>query len=406
MSSIIHSNHHHILHNCKEEFNEKKNESLRIVASDGIIFCNRLLFVLWSKFWKTLLNPEESEDTVIIPDIKVENIRQMVMLLLSGKCDGYDREFETFFDTFLDLFSDIRGDISKINIKPVSKQSTSQKSNKDFFEVKDSNVCKYCLEYFSSKTAKDRHIQFFHEKMQIFPCETCTLTFKTKNGLNSHKKAKHGISNEVYICEICGQVYKNISSLLRHCKISKHSFPVEKESKTLPKGFSRCNICLKLVMKLDEHKEIYHDMKALSIIKNLTNEDETYECSMCDFKTNRNDTLLKHERLKHNTFNKQFAAIEKKMKKDGKWTCSICDKIFYSIEDSENHIVLKKCKELKCNVCDKVFKEKHNLKAHINTVHNTDSLQYFDCEFCNKKFKHKRNLAKHLRNCDKRTIGN
>ena len=87
MSSIIHSYHHHILHDCKEKFNEDKSKSLKIVCSDGIIFCDRLLFILWSKFWKTLLIPEESENTVIIPDIKVEIVRQMVMLLLSGKCD-------------------------------------------------------------------------------------------------------------------------------------------------------------------------------------------------------------------------------------------------------------------------------------------------------------------------------
>ena len=104
MSAIIHSNHHNILHNVKEEFDEQKNKSLKIVCSDGTIFCDRLLFVLWSKFWKTLLNPEESENTVIIPDIKVQIVRHMVMLLLSGKSIGHDSEFESFFDTFLDLF--------------------------------------------------------------------------------------------------------------------------------------------------------------------------------------------------------------------------------------------------------------------------------------------------------------
>ena len=403
MSSIIHSNHHHILHDCKEEFNEKKNESLKIVCSDGIIFCNRLLFVLWSKFWKTLLNPDESENTVIIPDIKVEIIEQVVILLLSGKCEGYDVEFETFFDTFLDLFSDIRGDMSNININPILKQSTSHRSKKDSFVVKNSCVCKYCLEYFSSKTAKDRHIKTFHEQMQIFSCETCTSTFRTRNGLLSHISAKHGISNEVYICETCGQVYKNMSSLLRHCKINKHSFPLEKESKTLPKGFSRCDICLKLVVKLEDHKNIYHKP---CIIKHLRNENENgpFKCSKCDFETNRHDNLLRHERLKHSGFNKQFAAIKKKIVKDGKWTCSMCDKTFYSVEDSEDHMVLKECKELKCNQCNKVFRQKQNLIAHINTVHNTENLQYSICEFCNKMFKYKRSLTKHLRKCDKKMI--
>ena len=393
MSAIIHSNHHNILHNVKEEFDEQKNKSLKIVCSDGTIFCDRLLFVLWSKFWKTLLNSEESENTVIIPDIKVQIVRHMVMLLLSGKSIGHDSEFESFFDTFLDLFSDIRGDISNINIKPSTEQNSKQRSKKDYFNVRDKDVCKYCLEYFSSKSAKDRHIKSFHEQMQVFSCENCTLTFRTKNGLNSHTKAKHGISSEVYICETCGQVYKNMSSLLRHCKITKHSFPIEKESKTLPKEFSRCNICLKLVVNLPFHNETYHN----------GNEEkkETFKCNSCDFETDRNDSLLRHERLKHRAFNKQFAAIKKKIDKDGKWICSKCDKTFYSVAESENHLILKDCKTFKCEQCDKVFKQKFNLTAHIRTVHSKENLENFVCEFCNKTFKHKCSLTKHLKNCDR-----
>ena len=82
----------------------------------------------------------------------------------------------------------------------------------------------------------------------------------------------------------------------------------------------------------------------------------------------------------------------------------MCDKTFYSVEDSEDHMVLKECKELKCNQCDKVFRQKQNLIAHINTVHNTENLQYSICEFCNKMFKYKRSLTKHLRKCDKKMI--
>merc|ERR1712126_697967 len=174
-----------------------------------------------------------------------------------GKSEGFDSDFENFFDTVLDLFSDIEGDFSNINIKPKPKKT---KTEKDFFEVKDSCVCKYCLEYFSSKGAKDYHIKRFHEKMQIFSCKNCDLSFRTQNGLNSHTKAKHGITN-VHICETCGQVYQNMSSLLRHCKQTTHNFPLDKEAKSLPKGFSRCNLCLKLVSNLLHHRNTYHSRK-------------------------------------------------------------------------------------------------------------------------------------------------
>ena len=100
MSHIIHSNHHHILHCVQEDFDEQKIKSLKIVCSDGIVFCDRLLFILWSKFWESLLNQEESVNTLIIPDIKVEIIRQIVHLLTKGKSEGFDSDLRIFLTLF------------------------------------------------------------------------------------------------------------------------------------------------------------------------------------------------------------------------------------------------------------------------------------------------------------------
>ena len=77
-------------------------------------------------------------------------------------------------------------------------------------------------------------------------------------------------------------------------KLTNTAFHLKKnpEHETLPKGFSRCDICLKLVVKLEDHKNIYHKP---SIIKHLRNENENgpFKCSKCDFETNRHDNLLR-----------------------------------------------------------------------------------------------------------------
>ena len=40
-------------------YNLEKSFKLKIVCEDGEIFCDRLLFILWSKKWMELLDPFE-----------------------------------------------------------------------------------------------------------------------------------------------------------------------------------------------------------------------------------------------------------------------------------------------------------------------------------------------------------
>ena len=51
-------------------YNLEKSFKLKIVCEDGEIFCDRLLFILWSKKWMELLDPFEETSVLILPDVK------------------------------------------------------------------------------------------------------------------------------------------------------------------------------------------------------------------------------------------------------------------------------------------------------------------------------------------------
>ena len=101
-------------------------------------------------------------------------------------------------------------------------------------------------------------------------------------------------------------------------------------------------------------------------IRNLEKKD-VFECSECDFKTSRKDSLARHKRLKHNIYKKEFKAIKNYLKEKSKWTCSKCSQSFTSLEEIENHVIT--CKQIICKICDKKFTLKINLKRHMEKKH-------------------------------------
>ena len=119
-----------------------------------------------------------------------------------------------------------------------------------------------------------------------------------------------------------------------------------------------------------------------------------FKCSECDFQTSRKDSLLRHKRLKHGIFRKEFNIIKDTLKDNGNWTCSKCNRTFTSEEEIEDHVI--SCKEIKCHLCEKAFTLKSHLKRHIETQHP------YICTNCNERFKTAKILRKHSKKCLKK----
>ena len=160
------------------------------------------------------------------------------------------------------------------------------------------------------------------------------------------------------------------SSLVRHCKAEQHySYPKtgattkkekSKGSSETASATEMCKICHKIIAShaLESH-----------IKKDHTEEAREFKCKKCEFETNRNDTLLRHYRERHNSFRTDFNAIKATFK-DGvsSYQCPDCKKILTTAAEVEDHLVGKIC-SLTCNICNKIFSRKHNLKQHKRKIH-------------------------------------
>ena len=100
-------------------------------------------------------------------------------------------------------------------------------------------------------------------------------------------------------------------------------------------------------------------------------ESREHACDLCEYKTKRRDNLLRHERLKHNLFNKNFDSIDRTFENNNrKYKCPECLKIMKTKEEVEDHLLSKHCTDLVCPKCRKTFKLKQHLKDISKVVKN------------------------------------
>ena len=121
-------------------YNLEKSFKLKIVCEDGEIFCDRLLFILWSKEWRDLLDPDEETSVLIYPDVKKRTVELLLSLLKKGDIKGFESDFNDLFELALDFLADTPGGFSnfetsdkmfEFNAASIQKKdvSTSQKGH-------------------------------------------------------------------------------------------------------------------------------------------------------------------------------------------------------------------------------------------------------------------------------------
>ena len=82
------------------------------------------------------------------------------------------------------------------------------------------SVCEECGKSFTLATNLARH-----KKVLVsgkFSCSRCSSKFHTERSLGEHEQKLHGkplITNQTYVCDICGKCLNAKSSLKQHVKI-------------------------------------------------------------------------------------------------------------------------------------------------------------------------------------------
>ena len=74
---------------------------------------------------------------------------------------------------------------------------------------------------------------------------------------------------------------------------------------------------------------------------------QSYQCDKCNFKSEDRDTIEEHMTNNHSEIEKEYYVESGEIAVE---ICFICDKVFYSKEDLDNHKLLKYHCQI-CKVC-------------------------------------------------------
>lgn len=150
------------------------------------------------------------------------------------------------------------------------------------------------------------------------------------------------------MCDVCGKVMKNKSSLARHSFIHTGKKP--------------------------------------------------FACHLCDLRFNRRDNLQHHlSRLHPNG----VAKLEKQREVQA-WLCAVCGKTFSCRSRLKTHEVIHSgVKPYRCDLCPKAYMRTNDLEHHKKIVHVDGAAQPQQsssllCDFCGKEFKCRSQLAVHF----------
>ena len=212
------------------------------------------------------------------------------------------------------------------NMSFVSKYSL--KNHLFSIHVGTKHKCNQCDKSFNAIGNLKRHEKYVHELkgQKECKCDLCGKNFKSQDSLKVHKDAVH-LKNKAMKCEKCNKIFTTKSNLEFHNQ-SVHE-----------KVESKCNLCGKMFLHLNQHMKNSHENK-----KNL------YECNQCIKAFDRKSTLDNHVRMVH--------------KKEKLYKCNFCGKDWFNTVKLKRHIdsVHNHKKDYFCKLCNKFLSQNH--KSH------------------------------------------
>ncbi|KAL0808567.1 hypothetical protein ABMA28_013011 [Loxostege sticticalis] len=253
------------------------------------------------------------------------------------------------FKTSCILANDTYQKLLKEGIKTEIEYNDSDGYSDDFFEVKKEQIDEETERYIPAEkqqvkrgprgpykkkdNSKQRPLRKY--KFRKLWCATCKISFKTKQEKDDHQKIGHNSEPETSICEHCGKLFKNMSSMYSHMRTH------------LPPKYA-CDQC-------DYKATFKHDLaKHLLMHAGL----KLYQCQMCASRYRTASGLSQHIHREHEGVPKRFQ-------------CELCEKGFFDRTkysrhmDSHNNI-----KRFECEVCHSSFTRRCYWKKHRLLKHN------------------------------------
>ncbi|XP_012945157.1 zinc finger protein 585A [Aplysia californica] len=288
-----------------------------------------------------------------------------------------------------------------------------------------------------------------------YVCTLCNVGFMRKKQLSAHRHSEHSSVKCAYkdralvlkspssiirksnSCEICGEVFKSLSSLKIHVlchndsstsealgvhkKLHKPKDPEAQPAEKLAMEKFVCDVCGKTVksMKqlryhLSRHaggntftcrvcKEKFSSKKLLKAHQTEQGHvaDKPFICEVCGSAYSRISELNRHHFVVH-VKNKDKKKTVKKTREEGSFPCELCGKVFRFKNRLQYHVGLHTGeKSYECEICHKTFCYSSSLSYHKRKHRETKVREKekvrMTCEYCHKVFSSKQVLDSHIK---------
>ncbi|CAG5035381.1 unnamed protein product [Parnassius apollo] len=219
--------------------------------------------------------------------------------------------------------------------------------------------CKECA--YKTKRVKDIQTHLvIHSGDRPFQCEMCSNTFTQLSSLQTHKESAHKEYKMEITCHFCGKFVKGRVKVYRHLRSHTDA--------KIP-----CSICFKMLNKKSyrPHMQRHSGVKSYTCEKcastfftsaELCNhrrkvhkrQEYIFKCDLCEYKSNRSDTVKRHKR-KHTGTN---------------FPCTICGMFFFCVQKLNQHERIHfEEKKYSCPHCDVKFHGRDSVRKHIRMKH-------------------------------------
>lgn len=347
---------------------------------------------------KSLKPPEsEADHTEEISAIKITPLEIQDMNIIVEIAEGSFTDLEVTEDSV---------EIANERLEKTSRQTRQSKrkaSNKEDDESPPAKqkkssprhnnkfVCEVCGQGFKNCSELRGHSLKQHIKnVKEFFCDSCAFISKRKKNVERHILAVH-MKSFKFICYVneCKRQYTTQAALKLHC-VRDHDESSAFECEKCNQKFS----CESL-LKIHSQRLTCRPRKNKNVEKKVI--EKNFECPHCDFKTAHQFSLTQHVNLIHLNIRKT-------------WKCSHCENTEFFNRISLNHHMFNfhNMSHIRCPDCDQAFSSEAQLLAHKKSLKCNarkateddyeESESGVKCTLCNRSYKSKKEWITHYFN--------
>ncbi|XP_026283072.1 PR domain zinc finger protein 15 [Frankliniella occidentalis] len=252
--------------------------------------------------------------------------------------------------------------------------------------------CIMCDRIFSTESKLRAHLKVhsdlkstvFNKPMFLKSSHNVERLLKRKDVKDNSEKQPNNISGgKVFICEICGAIFKSSSSMKTHrfchgerkfeCSICGKRFHrkdvLQEHSRVHEEANFPCELCGKK----------YKTKKSLYVHSLIHEGSKRFSCGVCAKEFFQKGNLIKHAQT--HTSSRIYC-------------CQYCKKSFSSKEYFNIHQLTHTQGNIyNCDECKRGFVKKHLLDTHRQSFHSNRG---FLCKFCNTLVRHRHSMRRHL----------